>query len=115
MHVGLMPLADTELARGKSAAKMLTYLACGAPAVVSPVGANADVLSFGDVGWGARNDAEWLAALEQSYAERSLADEKGRRGRTLVEAEFSVRTSVEKLGQLIARLTGNTLLAASPT
>jgi glycosyltransferase involved in cell wall biosynthesis len=113
MHVGLMPLADSELARGKSAAKMLTYLACAKPAVVSPVGANADVLSLGDVGWGARDDDQWLQALEHCYADRGAAHEKGRRGRTLVEREYSVHTSVEKLGTLIARLTGATLLAQS--
>ena len=37
MNVGLMPLEDSDWARGKCAFKMLLYMACGLPVVVTPV------------------------------------------------------------------------------
>ena len=48
--VGIMPLPDGDWARGKCAFKMLQYMACAVPAVVSPVGMSAQVLAMADVG-----------------------------------------------------------------
>ncbi len=41
--LGLAPLVDAPLARGKCAYKVLQYGAAGLPAVVTPLGANAQV------------------------------------------------------------------------
>lgn len=48
MTVGIMPLRDSILARGKCSFKMLTYMACSVPVVVSPVGMNKEILSLGE-------------------------------------------------------------------
>ena len=53
MDIGIMPLPDTDWSRGKCSYKMLLYMACGLPVVVSPVGMNAQVLGMGKVGHGA--------------------------------------------------------------
>ena len=47
IDIGLMPLKDSEFQRGKCSYKMLTYMSCERPVVVSPVGMNADVLKMG--------------------------------------------------------------------
>jgi glycosyltransferase involved in cell wall biosynthesis len=88
--VGLMPLPDTDWARGKCAFKMLQYLACGVPAVVSPVGMNAQVLALGDVGLGASSEDEWVEALVSLARDPDRAVALGRSGRELVSASFSV-------------------------
>ena len=54
MNAGLMPLADSELARGKCGFKMLSYMSCGIPVVVTPVGVNSEILQQGEVGFAAR-------------------------------------------------------------
>ena len=46
MDIGIMPLEDSPWARGKCSFKMLQYMACGLPVVVSPVGMNAEVLAM---------------------------------------------------------------------
>ena len=88
--VGLMPLPDSDWARGKCAFKMLQYLACGIPAVVSPVGMNAQVLAMGDVGLAASSEDEWVEALVTLARDPGRAVALGRGGRQLAAASFSV-------------------------
>ena len=45
--VGIMPLIDAPFERGKSAYKLVQYMACAVPSVASPVGANETVLGPG--------------------------------------------------------------------
>jgi glycosyltransferase involved in cell wall biosynthesis len=88
--IGLMPLEDSPWARGKCSFKMLQYMACGLPVVVSPVGMNAEVLKLGAIGSSADTFDEWvdvLAALIVDTAERTL---KGKNGRQVAERDFSV-------------------------
>ena len=100
MDVGLMPLPDTDWARGKCGFKMLQYMATGLPVVVSPVGVNAEILAKGDLGFGARADEEWLAALEYLHRNRGRADEMGLNGRTVVEADYSRSVVGTKIGDI---------------
>jgi glycosyltransferase involved in cell wall biosynthesis len=89
MDVGLMPLLDNDVSRGKCSYKMLQYLACGVPVIVSPVGVNPRILSLGRIGLAARNDAEWQEALTFFHSHRALGVEYGRAGRAVVERHYS--------------------------
>lgn len=104
MDVGIMPLPDTPLTRGKCSFKMLQYMATSLPVVVSPVGSNADILALSDVGWGASDDAEWLAALSDCFADRQRAREKGARGRAVVVDHYSLELAAEKLAAVFREL-----------
>lgn len=61
--VGIMPLPDSDFARGKCAYKLLQYGAAGLPSVASPVGANALALARSG-GLPATTDDEWFEAVE---------------------------------------------------
>lgn len=89
MDVGLMPLSDSAWARGKCSFKMLQYMACGIPVLVSPVGLNVDVLSKAEVGYGPVDVQEWLNGLVNLYEHPSRAQALGRNGRGVVERHFS--------------------------
>jgi glycosyltransferase involved in cell wall biosynthesis len=87
--VGLMPLRDDEYSRGKCGYKLLQYAAAGLPAVASPVGTNASILS----GLGltaARSAGDWLdavsAILEVSDSDRAAL---GRRARERAIERYS--------------------------
>jgi glycosyltransferase involved in cell wall biosynthesis len=95
--VGLMPLPNSDWARGKCAFKMLQYLACGVPAVVSPVGMNAQVLAMGDVGLAASSEDEWVEALLTLARDPGRAIALGRGGRDLVATAFSVPVITRQL------------------
>jgi len=101
--VGLMPLGRGEWAKGKCAFKMLQYMACAVPAVVSPVGMNTQVLAMDDVGLAAGTEAEWVEALLTLYRERDRARSLGRAGRALAERSFSVPVIAPQLAATMRR------------
>jgi glycosyltransferase involved in cell wall biosynthesis len=104
MSVGIMPLPDDELARGKCSFKMLQYMARGLPVIVSPVGSNADILGEGEVGWGASVTDDWVDALRDCWRDPERAARLGRNGRALVENHYSADVAVEKLARLFTEL-----------
>src|SRR5205085_2743687 len=59
MDVGIMPLPDEPWARGKCGMKAIQYMGVGIPAVVSPVGANRQIVTDGITGLHASTDAQW--------------------------------------------------------
>ena len=101
--VGIMPLPDTDWTRGKCAFKMLQYMACGVPAVVSPVGMSAQVLDMADVGLAASSEDEWVEALLTLHRDRDLAQTLGRAGRALAEKSFSVPVISRQLAAIMRR------------
>lgn len=86
--VGIMPLVDNENGRAKCAFKMLQYMACGIPSVVTPIGMNRDILRMGHVGFGPTTTAEWVDAFEELYADRDAARAIGATGRQLATERF---------------------------
>jgi glycosyltransferase involved in cell wall biosynthesis len=88
--IGVMPLEDTEWARGKCALKLLQYLAVGLPAVASPVGVNGDILVNGENGFLASTEHEWYERLESLCRDPQLRARMGQAGRRTVETRYSL-------------------------
>ncbi len=59
--VGIMPMPDTDWARGKCAMKALLYMSVGVPAICSDIGANRDVITNGVNGFLASTKDDWIA------------------------------------------------------
>ena len=106
MHVGLMPLPDTEWSRGKCSFKMLQYMACGVPVVVSPVGMNREVLASGNVGFAAAEASEWLDVLARLYQNREEGFAMGLAGRTVVEDRYSLCKVTATLANIFSEVCG---------
>ncbi len=104
MNVGLMPLADSEWARGKCGFKMLTYMAVGLPVVVSPVGVNKAILEREELGLPAKTADDWHAALLRLWNDRELGRRMGRAGRKVVEQHYSVKANVGKLAAIFSEV-----------
>jgi glycosyltransferase involved in cell wall biosynthesis len=88
--VGLMPLNDSDWERGKCSYKMLQYMACGLPVIVSPVGMNNEVLSMGSIGFGPKNDKEWWKSLNDIYENHEMTLKMGSAGREIILKHFSM-------------------------
>jgi glycosyltransferase involved in cell wall biosynthesis len=89
MDIGIMPLLDTPWARGKCSFKMLQYMACGLPVVVSPVGMNREVLGKGNLGFGPSDDKQWAEALDSLISSDQLRRTMGIEGRMVVEQYYA--------------------------
>jgi glycosyltransferase involved in cell wall biosynthesis len=102
MDIGIMPLEDTDWTRGKCSFKMLQFMACGVPVVVSPIGMNAQVLAKGLVGVGASSETDWTDALIELVDSRTDRVRLGATGRTVVERDFSLDAIAPRLAECLA-------------
>lgn len=92
MDVGLMPVPDEPWARGKCGYKLIQYMACGLPAIASPVGVNREIVRHGEDGFLARTEAEWAAALDALARDPALRARMGGNGRRKVVDQYSLRS-----------------------
>ena len=104
MTVGIMPMKDTDWNRGKCSYKMLLYMSCGVPVVVSPVGMNETVLKMDRVGIGASTHTEWIEALDYMLTQREKATEVGIIGRKLIEDKFGLKGVSMKLAEILKKI-----------
>jgi glycosyltransferase involved in cell wall biosynthesis len=102
LHAGLMPLTDDVWSRGKCGFKLLQYMACGVPAVASPVGVNVAIAEGGATARLAATDAEWVAALEEFAADPDVAAALAARARAEAEAKWSSRALGPRLASSLA-------------
>ena len=98
--VGVMPLPDSDWARGKCAYKLIQCMACGIPVVASRVGANVEAVSP-ECGLLAESPAEWLAAFRRLAADAELRQRIGAAGRHWVEQRYSLRSALPVLTGVI--------------
>jgi glycosyltransferase involved in cell wall biosynthesis len=102
--VGLMPLDDTEWARGKCSFKLLQYYACGIPAIASPIGMNADVLKSATAGFAATTDGDWADSLMTLINNPNEGIKRGLAGRRLVEEKYSLPVIAARLNYFVREL-----------
>jgi glycosyltransferase involved in cell wall biosynthesis len=100
MDIGIMPVRDLPFQRGKSGYKLVQYMACGLPVVASPVGVNCKMVTAGDNGFLAADEAEWRKALLQLIGNAQLRDRMGDSGRKLVEQSYSLASQAPRLVEL---------------
>ncbi len=93
MHIGLMPLYDTEIEKGKCGFKAIQYMSLGIPAVVSPVGVNGDIVLHGKNGFVAATEIEWEQSIEKLLTSQELRYQFGEQSRRKIEANFSVKAT----------------------
>lgn len=100
--LGIMPLPDTEFARGKCGLKLIQYMACGLPVIASPVGVNQEIVKHGHNGFLASSPAEWEEALCCLIANPELRIRMGRAARERVEGEYTLEHGFTKWMQVLA-------------
>ena len=91
--IGIMPLPDTEWAKGKCGLKGLQYMALEIPTIMSPVGVNSEIICDGENGFLATNTDDWVAKLSLLIDSGSLRNEIGKRGRQTVVDKYSVEAN----------------------
>jgi glycosyltransferase involved in cell wall biosynthesis len=107
--VGIMPLPDEPVARGKCGYKLIQCMACGLPVVASPVGVNRQIVEHGITGTLALTSSEWLEALCQMQQNAELRIAMGEQGRKKVEAQYSLQITAPRLLSMLTRVAGGSL------
>lgn len=101
IDVGILPLEDEELHRGKEPFKVKEYMAHGIPVVASPVGHVPKLIADGQEGFYARDREEWVARLVELVEDPELRAAMGRRGRRLVARSYSFQVQMRKLAGVL--------------
>jgi glycosyltransferase involved in cell wall biosynthesis len=98
--VGIMPLHNTDWERGKCSFKMLQYMGCGIPSIVSPVGMNVEVMNHGKTigSFGQEAHENWGDVLELYYnMSEPERNEQGKRGRAVVQQHYSTEVIAKRI------------------
>jgi glycosyltransferase involved in cell wall biosynthesis len=104
IDIGLMPLPDTEWARGKCGLKGLQYMALGIPTLMSPVGVNAQIIQDGQNGFLPRSEDEWVARIGTLVEDAGVRASLGQAGRRTVEEHYSVAAWRNEYAQILSSL-----------
>lgn len=94
--IGIMPLPDDEWAKGKCGLKGLSYMACGVPTVMSPVGVNKEIIGHGVNGYLAGSHEEWISCLSMLIDSKLLREQLGNAGRDTVLKRYSVAANKQR-------------------
>lgn len=89
--VGIMPIDDSDLSRGKCSFKMLQYMAVGIPVIASPYGMNGEIFMLGNIGYSATTQSEWIDAFTQCLILRTALSGCGQMAREICLSEFSTQ------------------------
>ena len=103
--IGIMPLPDTEWAKGKCGLKGLSYMALGIPTIMSPVGVNSEIITDNINGFLAESDEEWVEKLSLLIDSFELRQKLGNAGCKTVEEKFSVHSNRDLYLRLFDQLT----------
>jgi glycosyltransferase involved in cell wall biosynthesis len=99
--IGIAPLPDTAWERGKCGVKILQYMACGIPVVVSPVGVQQRFVQHGVTGFFAENEAEWIQRLRELMQNPELRAKMGTAAREVVAQEYDVTQAAQKVASVL--------------
>ena len=93
IDIGIMPLPNTEWAKGKCGFKVLQYMALEKATVASSVGVNSSIITHGHDGLLCSTESDWLDALEKLLESYELRRQLGKNGRTTVERSYSLASN----------------------
>jgi glycosyltransferase involved in cell wall biosynthesis len=104
MDLGIMPLPDEPWARGKCGMKAIQYMGVGLPAVVSPVGANREIVRDGITGFHAATDADWVDRLDSLLADNDRREQMGAAAREDVRVRFSAESQAPRVAEILRQV-----------
>ena len=99
--IGIMPLVDSTWEKGKCGFKIIQYMACGKPAVVSDVGCNEEIVLDQKTGFLVHTPAEWDFALATLITDVKLRQRFGSQGRQRFERFYSYESTREQVLEVL--------------
>lgn len=106
--IGVMPLLNDEWSQGKSATKLLQYMAAGVPAVASCVGVNKEIVQDGVNGFLAGSHNEWIEKISCLIDNKTFSGKMCQEARKTIERHYSTEVNAPKLIKVIKGVLGKT-------
>lgn len=100
LNIGLMPLHNSDIELGKCGFKAIQYMSLGIPAVVSPVGANMQVVSNNDNGFWADTNEEWYDKIATLLNDEKKRIAFGIKARDHIILHYSVNATSDSFFNL---------------
>ena len=97
LEVGLLPLPLTPWTPHKFYLKLIQYMALGIPPVATPLGSNPLVIEDGSTGFLARDDHEWLAAVERLVEDPDLRESIGKSSAEEALRRYTLQANAERI------------------
>lgn len=101
-NIGIMPLEDTELAKGKCGFKAIQYMALGIPALVSPVGVNTEIVDDGVNGFICGDVVKWKDGFKELLGSPEKRSTMGKSARQKIEKNYSVLATKDQFLKLFS-------------
>ncbi len=102
--IGLMPLKDSPFEQGKCGLKAIQYMALGIPALVSPVGVNAQIVQPENNGYHCVTADDWKNYMLMLSNNSHLRSELGAKARTWVVENYSVDSAMVQWNEILMSL-----------
>lgn len=93
--IGIMPLTDGLLEKGKCSMKALEYMSMGIPVIASAVGENNYVIKNGYNGFLAVDANDWVKYMEKLILDKNLRMRIGKNGQKFVEDYYSKKVIIK--------------------
>lgn len=103
LDIGIAPLPDTPLTRGKCGLKAIQYMAAGLPVVATSLGALGEIVVDGETGFFAADEQDWIERLDRLVLDPELRRRLGAAGRRRAEERYSVSVAVPALAAVLER------------
>lgn len=108
MDIGLMPLQDDLVSKGKCGFKLLQYMGLGIPGVASAVTVNNEIISHQENGWLVPVDGNWVTVLEDVMHSKDAYELMGQKAWETVDKSYSFKGNLERyLAFISQQINGN--------
>jgi Glycosyltransferase len=96
MDIGLMPLLDDEVSRGKCGFKLLQYMGLAVPGIASAVTINMEIIQDGQNGWLVDPTVDWYDTLILVIKQKDRWKEIGHNAHQTVDSRYSFKANEDR-------------------
>jgi glycosyltransferase involved in cell wall biosynthesis len=94
--IGVMPMPDSELTKGKAGFKLLQYMGLGLVSIANDVGINADIVSDGVNGFLVTSSSSWESVLERALQSQNDWARIGQAASERIAKKYSFEANAPK-------------------
>lgn len=107
IDVGLMPIENDEVSKGKCGFKLIQYMGLGIVSIASGVTINNEIVNDGVDSFLVKSKDEWQTVIEKCLAQRSSFQEIGRRAKESIHSRYTFEANVDKYVNFLQKSRSN--------